>query len=171
MKRVVLGIVATLIALPMIAQNLPSRVAVINVQKVLADSTRGKAEFDRLRQMQKDRETRLKQLQDELNELKGRFSPSLSDEKKAELQKQISDKQLSAQRFAQDAEREMKEETDRALQALEREILPIINEVGKEMGFAAIFNKFESGLVYASEAIDITDVIVKRYNEKVSSSQ
>ncbi len=32
------------------------------------------------------------------------------------------------------------------------------------MGFALIFNKLESGLVYASEAIDITDVVVKRFN-------
>jgi len=171
MKKVLLGLVSILIVLPTIAQNVPSRVAVINVQQVLAESTRGKGEFERLSAMQKDREARLKQLQDELNELKGRFSPSLSDEKKAELQRQVSDKQLSLQRFAQDADRELKEETDRTLQALEREILPIINEVGKEMGFAAIFNKFESGLVYASDAIDITDVIVKRYNEKSGATQ
>jgi hypothetical protein len=33
------------------------------------------------------------------------------------------------------------------------------------MGLAAIFNKFESGLVYASDAIDITDSVIKRFNE------
>jgi hypothetical protein len=32
------------------------------------------------------------------------------------------------------------------------------------MGFALIFNKMESGLVYASEAVDITDVVVKKFN-------
>ncbi|MCU1246935.1 MAG: hypothetical protein JWN02_2845, partial [Acidobacteria bacterium] len=30
---------------------------------------------------------------------------------------------------------------------------------------AAIFNKFESGLVYASEAIDITEPVIKRFDE------
>ena len=37
--------------------------------------------------------------------------------------------------------------------------------IGKEMGLAAIFNKFESGLVYASDAIDITDTVIKRFSE------
>ena len=39
------------------------------------------------------------------------------------------------------------------------------------MGFAAIFNKFESGLVYASEAIDITDIIIRRFNENTAGSE
>ena len=171
MKRVLLAFSTILIALPLVAQNVPSRVAVINVQKVLSESVKGKAAFDRLSQMQKDRETRLQEMQNELRELEGSVSPSLSDERRSELQKQISDKRIAIQRFAQDAERELKEETDRTLQALEREILPVINEIGKEMGFAAIFNKFESGLVYASEAIDVTDIIIKRYDEKAGSAE
>jgi len=51
------------------------------------------------------------------------------------------------------------------LQALEAKIKPVIDGIGKEMGLAAIFNKFESGLVYASETIDITDTVIKRFNE------
>jgi hypothetical protein len=36
--------------------------------------------------------------------------------------------------------------------------------LGKEMGIAVIFNKFESGLVYASDAIDLTDMVIQRFN-------
>ncbi|MGZ8797026.1 MAG: OmpH family outer membrane protein, partial [Thermoanaerobaculia bacterium] len=57
---------------------------------------------------------------------------------------------------------------DRELQALEARIKPIIDGIGKEMGLAAIFNKFESGLVYASDAIDITDTVIKRFNENAA---
>jgi hypothetical protein len=32
------------------------------------------------------------------------------------------------------------------------------------MGLALIFNKFESGLVYASEAVEITDTVIQRFN-------
>ena len=69
------------------------------------------------------------------------------------------------QRYAQDADREIGEARDRELQALEAKIKPVIDGIGKEMGIAAIFNKFESGLVYASEAIDITDTVIKRFND------
>ena len=45
----------------------------------------------------------------------------------------------------------------------------MIDSLGKEMGLAAIFNKFESGLVYASDAIDITDTVIKRFNDATAS--
>ena len=32
------------------------------------------------------------------------------------------------------------------------------------MGLALIFNKFESGLVYASDAVEITDTVIQRFN-------
>ncbi len=35
--------------------------------------------------------------------------------------------------------------------------MPVINQVGKEQGYTLIFRKFESGLIYADEAVDITD--------------
>ena len=35
--------------------------------------------------------------------------------------------------------------------------MPVINQVGKELGYTLIFRKFESGLIYADEAIDITE--------------
>ena len=39
-----------------------------------------------------------------------------------------------------------------------------MDALGKEMGLALIFNKFESGLVYASEAVEITDTVIQRFN-------
>jgi Skp family chaperone for outer membrane proteins len=41
-------------------------------------------------------------------------------------------------------------------------VFPIINTLGKEGGYTLIFNKFQSGLVYADEAIDITDLVIQR---------
>ena len=41
-------------------------------------------------------------------------------------------------------------------------MFPVINQVGKEGGYTLIFRKFESGLIYADEAIDITDEVIQR---------
>jgi Skp family chaperone for outer membrane proteins len=46
--------------------------------------------------------------------------------------------------------------------------MPIIQEVGREMKLQMIFNKFQSGLVYADEAMDITDQVLRRFNTKVT---
>jgi outer membrane protein len=168
MKKFLVAVAVTALAAPLFAQTQPARVAVIEVQKVLTQSTAGKASYERLKKMQDERIERAKSMDEELRKLDADINAkriSLSEEKLTEMQKQLADKRISMQRFAQDADREIGEARDRELQALEAKIKPVIDAIGKEMGLAAIFNKFESGLVYASDAIDITDTVVKRFNE------
>jgi outer membrane protein len=168
MKKFVISIAVAALAAPMFAQSASQRFAVIDVQKVLTQSSAGKAAYDKLKKMQDDRVEKAKAMDDELKKLDADINTkklSLSEDKLADLQKQLADKRISMQRYAQDADREIGEARDRELQALEAKIKPVIDSLGKEMGIAAIFNKFESGLVYASDAIDITDTVVKRFNE------
>ena len=168
MKKFIVTVAVAALSVPAFAQTTPARVAVIDVQKVLTQSTAGKAAYEKLKKMQDERVEKAKQMDEELRKLDGEISSkrlSLSEDKLAELQKQLADKRISIQRYAQDADREIGEARDRELQALEAKIKPVIDGIGKEMGLAAIFNKFESGLVYASDAIDITDTVIKRFND------
>jgi outer membrane protein len=170
MKKFLVAVAVAALAAPAFAQNAPARVAVIDVQKVLTQSSAGKAAYEKLKKMQDDRLDRAKAMDEELRKLDADINAkklSLSEDKLADMQKQLADKRISMQRFAQDADREIGEARDRELQALEAKIKPVIDAIGKEMGLAAIFNKFESGLVYASDAIDITETVVKRFNEAV----
>jgi outer membrane protein len=167
MKKFLVSVAVAALAAPMFAQNAPARIAVIDVQKVLTQSTAGKAAYDKLKKMQDDRVEKAKSMNDEMTKLDQDISTkrlSLSEDKLADMQKQLADKRISLQRFTQDADREMGEARDRELQALEAKIKPVIDALGKEMGIAVIFNKFESGLVYASEAVDITDTVIQRFN-------
>lgn len=169
MKKFLISVAVAALAAPAVfAQSAPARVAVIDVQRVLANSAAGKSASDKLKKMQDERVARAKAMDDEIQKLDADINAkklSLSEDKLNEMQKQLSDKKIAAQRFAQDAEREMGEARDRELMVLENKIKPVIDQIGKEQGLAAIFNKFESGLVYASDAIDITDSVIKRFNE------
>jgi len=168
MKRVLISIAVAALAAPMFAQNTPARVAVVDVQKVLTQSTAGKAAYEKLKKMQEDRLNKAKQMDDEMKKLESDLNTkriSLAEDKLAEMTKQLADKKINMQRYAQDADREIGEARDRELQALQVKIEPVIDAIGKEMGLALIFNKFESGLVYASEAIEITDTVIKKFNE------
>ena len=168
MKKFLVTIAVAALAAPMFAQTAPQRVAVIDVQKVLTQSTAGKAAYEKLKKMQDERMERAKSMDEEMRKLDSEIGTkrlSLSEDKLAEMQKQLADKRINIQRYAQDAEREIGESRDRELMALEAKIKPVIDALGKEMGLAAIFNKFESGLVYASDAIDVTETVIKRFNE------
>jgi len=167
MKKLLISVAVAALAAPMFAQTTPARIAVIDVNKVLTQSTAGKAAYEKLKRMQDERMERAKGMDDELKKLNADIETkrlSLSEDKLGEMQKSLADKRISMQRYAQDAEREIGEARDRELMALEAKIKPVIDALGKEMGLAVIFNKFESGLVYASEAIDITDTVIQKFN-------
>ena len=167
MKKMIISLAVAALAAPMFAQNAPARVAVVDVQKVLTQSVAGKAAYEKLKKMQDDRVAKAKQMDEEMKKLESDLNTkriSLAEDKLAEMAKQLADKKIAMQRFAQDADREIGEARDRELQALQVKIEPVIDALGKEMGLALIFNKFESGLVYASDAVEITDTVIQRFN-------
>ena len=167
MKKFLVSIAMVALAAPTFAQNAPGRVAVVDVQKVLTQSVAGKAAYEKLKKMQDDRVAKAKAMDDEMKKLESDLTTkriSLAEDKLAEMQKQLADKKINMQRFAQDADREIGEARDRELQQLQVKIEPVIDALGKEMGLALIFNKFESGLVYASDAVEITDTVIQRFN-------
>ena len=49
-----------------------------------------------------------------------------------------------------------------AIFAIDEKVMPVINQIGHEQGYTMIFRKFESGLIYADDAIDITSAVVQR---------
>ena len=168
MKKFLVSMAVAALAIPALAQSsAPMRVAVIDVNKVLSSSVAGKAASARLKQLQEEKMARAQKLDDEIRQLDNDINTkkiSLSEEKLADMTKQLSDKKIAMQRFAQDADRELQEARDRVMQDLNTKIMPVVDKIGKEMGLAAIFNKFESGLIYASDAIDITDHVIKEFN-------
>jgi outer membrane protein len=174
MKKFLVAAVMAAVASPMLAQStVPSRVAVIDVQKVLSSSSAGKAAFERLKKMQEERIEKARTMDEDLRKLEGEVTTkrlSLSEEKIADMQKQIGEKRIAMQRYAQDADREVQEARDRSLLDLNNKIMPVVDAIGKEMGFALIFNKFESGLIYASDAVDITDTVLKRFDSGAANA-
>jgi outer membrane protein len=153
------------LALPVAAQELS--IAVIDVQRVVTESDPGKQALQKLKELQDAKIDEGRALQQTLAGLQEQMSKqrfTLSEERLAEMNKQLEDGQIALQRFQDDAEREIDEARRRELGGLEGRIIPVINQVGVERGFTVIFNKFQSGLVYADDSVDITDEVIRRFN-------
>jgi outer membrane protein len=141
------------------------KVAVIDVNRIMTDSKRGKAVLEGIEKMQTERAAQLKTMNEELVEMQRRFQEgrlSLAEDKLAELQAQIEDRTRQFQRAREDAERDVQKRRADEIEKVESAVFPIINTLGKEGGYTLIFNKFQSGLVYADEANDITDLVIQR---------
>jgi len=151
-------------AMPAAAQ---SKVAVIDVQRVVAESDPGKEAIQKLKAISDAKVQEGQALQQEMAALQEQFNKqrfTVSEQRLAEMTKELEDKNIAIRRFEDDAKRELEEARRRELGGLEGQILPIINQIGVEEGITVIFNKFQSGLVYADEAVDITDDVIRRFN-------
>jgi outer membrane protein len=142
-------------------------VAVIDVQRVVAESDPGKEAIQKLKALSDAKVQEGQALQQEMAVLQEQFNKqrfTVSEQRLAEMTKELEDKNIAIRRFEDDAKRELEEARRRELGGLEGQILPIINQIGVEEGITVIFNKFQSGLVYADEAVDITDDVIRRFN-------
>ena len=145
----------------------PLKIAIIDSDRVVAESTRGKAALEKLKTLQEAKVAEGRRLTQELADLRKRMEDgrlSLAPDKLEELRKQIQDRGIALERFQADAQRELEEERERALAGIERDILGVIDQVGKEQGYTLIFNKFRSGLVYAEDAVDISPIVIQRFD-------
>ena len=159
-----LAVIMMALTLPAAAQ---SNVAVIDVQRVVTESDPGKEVMQKLRVLSDAKAEEGQTLQQDMAALQDQFNKqrfTVSEQRQAEMSKEIEDKQISIRRFQDDAQRELQEAQRRELGGLEERILPIINQVGQAQGYTLIFNKFQSGLVYADETVDITDQVITMFN-------
>lgn len=142
-------------------------VAVIDVQRLVTDSEAGKEVLATLQQKSEEKSAELKVLADELDGLRQQINEgrlSLSEDRLSDLQRQLEDKTIAFRRARDDAERELQEFQGRRFAEIERRVMPIINQVGVEGDYTLIFNKYESGLVFAQDSVDITDEILRRFD-------
>ena len=147
------------------AQGGAIKIAVIDTEKILLGSNTGKKALADLKKLQETKETEGRTKQQEIKDLQAKLTDgrlSLSQDKLTEMEKQLEDKVVSLRRFQEDANAELGKKRDQVLAQIDQRVMPVINQIGKEMGYTLIFRKFESGLIYADEAVDITGAIIQR---------
>lgn len=151
------------------------KIGVIDVQKLVVESAAGKEAQGRVNKIITAKQGESEKLQKELQGLQQKLTdqgPSMTDEKRDQLNKDYQEKGIAYKRFQDDANRQVQEAQQKELGELEKRVLPVINQVGKEKGYTLIFNKFAPGmLVYADDAVDITDEVLRRFNTQVTEPQ
>ena len=146
------------------------KVAVIDVQRLVFESATGKEVIERLKNLREQKTAEGAGLQQEIEDLQQRVADgrlSLSEDRLEDLEKELEDKMILLRRFSDDADRELQKEQEESFSRIERQVMPIISAVGAEQGFTVIFNKFNSGLLYAEDQVDITDMILQRFDQSV----
>ena len=143
------------------------KIAVINSQDVLEKSVEGKKILARLQERDKKNQADVARLEEEIRQLQARLSTqrlTLSDEAAIQLNSDLDKKKKERDRYAEDAVRDIQELQFRLYSKLQGELLPIIEQLGKEKGYEIILDLGKSGAVFFSPAIEVTAEVIKRYD-------
>jgi Skp family chaperone for outer membrane proteins len=92
---------------------------------------------------------------------------AMPDDKRDALAKQADDKQKQWKRMSEDAQRDLQEAERKEMAALEGRIGPIVKDYFKEKKYAVVLDS-RAGIIYADEATDVTDDVLKRINTTVA---
>jgi outer membrane protein len=143
------------------------RLAVVDMDRVMSDSDMGRAEQASIDKLRNERTAVIASKQKELEELEESIrnaSLSWSDERREARVREYETRRIELRRLNEDATRDVQNEFNRALAKLQRAALQVTNVLGREQGYTVILEKKTMPVLFASDAIDITDAVLQRIN-------
>ncbi|HNY63806.1 MAG TPA: OmpH family outer membrane protein [Deltaproteobacteria bacterium] len=172
MKRFIPVAVALLIALPGLVGQVNAadlKIAYIDSQRILTDSIAGKEAYAQLEKISNERRKEIDKMQEKIKKLGEEIQAkgaTMKEAAKAELQSKYESEVKSLNRFAKDADEELRRKQLVLVKPISDEVNEIIADYGKKNDIDLIFDTRAPGMVFNSAKGDITDAILKLYDAK-----
>ena len=149
---------------PVVAQDTPLRIAVVDVDFVAVQSPAGQELAAEITALQAQYQSELASRQAQVEEIQGRIAAVDSSDvaQQRQLQREYQDALTSFQRYQQDIQSQAQTHRTTGLQRVREEIGPAIEAIMREEGFDLILNAGNPGVVMHSERVDITDQVLAR---------
>jgi len=169
-----LGLIfSALLAATATAQS-AQKVAIIDSQKAFDRSAQGQKVIALLQDKENEIKASLKQRQEEINSLQDKFASqrlTLNEEALRQLKLEIDKKEAENKKYEQDSSIEFDQFKAKLIKKMRDEMLSIVDELVKERGYDLVFDLSSSGLIYFRPALDITEEVIKKYDEASSRKQ
>ena len=168
-KAVLLMALAALLVWGTAATDEPLKIGVVDIDQAISSTEEGKAAREEFARKQREAEAkvqplieRFKLLEDELKAKKF----VLSDEALFQKQLDLVEMRNQIQSKLKELEGQLKVDQKRLEGPLTAKLVEIITDVGKSNNYTMIIRRGAPGVLYTREALDLTDLVIKSYNQK-----
>jgi outer membrane protein len=147
----------------------PTKIAFVYVQKALASTEEGKVRLKELDDWARPRQEELGRLEKEINDLKGELltrQAAAGSDAVADLNRRLVVKQREFEDRQRLAKRDFEEKQQGLLRELGGKLQEIITKYADQNRYTAVFILNPNDLAYLATSADITDTVIKLYNEK-----
>lgn len=173
MKKIFVGLFVLMISFVTLGFS-EVKIGVVNLQRALDESDSGKAAVEKMKaefsQMQDkiNKETELlKKMQEDINNQSSLLTEEAKQKKIEEYQKRYKD----AQRLVSDSNEAMKKKEQQYVGKIAQELVDLVERMGKELNYDIVIEAKESGVLYNSKKIDLTDLVIERYNKEFNAKK
>lgn len=160
---------ATLIGLAFTATAAQAevKIAFVDMQRALLEVKEGKAAKSKLEAMKTKRQKELDGKQEELKNLQKNFElqkdfmkPEVKAQKEEEFRKKLAELQLLYAKLQKELAQEEAKLTKTIFAGMGR----ILAKMGEKEGLSMVFEKTESSILWAPQALDLTNEVIRRYD-------
>lgn len=165
---VLLGAIALLVV-GTAAQDEPIKIGVVDLDQAISSTEEGKAAREEIARKQREAEESIRPLYERYQSLEDDLKAKryvLSDDALFQKQLDLAEMRNQIQNKMKELEGQLQVDQKRLEGPLTAKLVEIIHEAGKSAGFTVIMRRGAPGLLYTREALDITDLIIEKYNAK-----
>jgi outer membrane protein len=169
MKRLVGLVLVCFLFTVSSAFSADNKIGFVDLQKSLNFSLAGKAAKESISNKVKEYEGTIEGKKSELKKLKVELEKQavlLSEQARAEKERDYQQKLKDFQRFTKDIQEELQRSDADYTRKILAKILKMVGEMGKKQGYTVILEKSESSLLYADDKIDLTEAVIKAFDEQ-----
>jgi outer membrane protein len=151
------------------AQDEGIKIGVVDIDQAISSTTEGKAAREEFARKQRDAEAKVQPMIEKYQGLEEDLKQKkfvLSDEALFQKQLDLAQMRNEIETKMKELENQLQLDQKRLEGPLTKKLVDVIESAGKEAGFTLIMRRGSPGLLYTREALDITDLIIKKYNQK-----
>lgn len=144
------------------------KIGYVDLRLALNESEAGKKAKTELESMIKIKQAAIDEKGKAIDKLKGDLEKQasvLSEEARKSKEEEIERHIREYQRLVQDSQTEVKKKETELTGAILKELREIIDKIGKEENYTLILENVEGLILYSKKDIDLTEKVIKVYNE------
>jgi len=143
------------------------KIGYVDLNRALNNSDAGKDAVVKLEEMVKSKQSiieyegeKIKKIEEELTKQASVLTPDAIKEKKEEREKLL----RSYQRMVKDSQEEVQKKQGEFMDGIVTELRKIVLQTGQEEGYTVILERAESGILYFTPEIDLTETLINKFN-------
>jgi outer membrane protein len=149
------------------AQTVP-KIGYVDLQRALNDSEAGRKAKEEFKVQVDKLQGQLKKQKDELDSLKDQLEKKslvMKEEERGNLEEDYRKKLRDFERNYKDSQADLQKKDNELTGGIIKDLQEVIRDYGEREGYTLILEATSSAVLYGSKSADLTDAVMRQYNE------